>query len=68
MLVGGLQHHHRKPQLGAVLRHLINHSIALPCRASGGLNKGQLEWHHPNRCTLGKAAFSYCGPGIKSSR
>jgi hypothetical protein len=43
----------RDRTVGAVLRHLIDHHMALPCRVSGGLNRGQLEWRRPNRCTLG---------------
>ena len=37
----------RDRTVGAVLRHLVDHQIALPCRAWGGLNRGQLEWHRP---------------------
>ncbi len=38
--------------INGVLRYLVGQHIQLPCRAHCGLNKGQLEWHRPNRVTL----------------
>jgi DNA invertase Pin-like site-specific DNA recombinase len=35
-----------------VLRYLVDHGIRLPVRSRTGLNKGDLEWHRPNRMTL----------------
>ena len=36
-----------------VLRHLVEHDIRMPVRAHGGPGKGELEWHCPNRTSLG---------------
>ena len=38
--------------LNAVLRFLVEHDVRLPVRSRGGVNKGELEWHRPNRETL----------------
>jgi len=38
--------------INAVLRYLVRHEIDLPIRPHGGPNRGQLEWHRPNRQTL----------------
>ena len=38
--------------VGKVLRHLVEHDIRMPVRALGGLGKGELEWHCPNRASL----------------
>jgi DNA invertase Pin-like site-specific DNA recombinase len=35
-----------------VLRYLVDHDVRIPVRASSGVNKGELEWHRPNRVTL----------------
>jgi DNA invertase Pin-like site-specific DNA recombinase len=35
-----------------VLRYLVDHGIQLPVRAHSGANRGELEWHRPNRPTL----------------
>jgi hypothetical protein len=35
-----------------LLRHLVHHGIRLPIRPHYGPNRGQLEWHRPNRETL----------------
>jgi DNA invertase Pin-like site-specific DNA recombinase len=35
-----------------VLRYLVDHDIRIPVRAASGVNKGELEWHRPNRVTL----------------
>lgn len=38
--------------LNAVLRYLVEHAVQLPIRSRTGPNKGELEWHPPNRETL----------------
>lgn len=38
--------------LNAVLRFFVRSGVKLPVRAREGLNKGDLEWHRPNRMTL----------------
>lgn len=38
--------------VNGVLRHLVRHQIQLPCRVRAGANRGDLEWHAPNRATL----------------
>jgi DNA invertase Pin-like site-specific DNA recombinase len=38
--------------IGKVLRYLVEYDIRMPVRARGGLNKGELEWHRPNRPSL----------------
>jgi DNA invertase Pin-like site-specific DNA recombinase len=38
--------------LNAVLRYLVEHAVQVPVRSKSGLNKGELEWHRPNRETL----------------
>lgn len=60
----------RERTVGAVLRYLVDHNTLLPCRASGGLNKGQLEWHRPNRCTLGNILHNplYAGAYVYGRR
>ena len=60
----------RDRTVGAVLRHLVDHQIALPSRARGGLNRGQLEWHRPNRCTLGNILHNpiYAGAYVYGQR
>jgi DNA invertase Pin-like site-specific DNA recombinase len=35
-----------------VLRHLVKHGIRMPIRPHAGPDRGQLEWHRPNRVTL----------------
>ena len=35
-----------------VLRYLVDHDVRIPVRAVSGVNKGELEWHRPNRVTL----------------
>jgi hypothetical protein len=35
-----------------LLRYLVAHDIRLPIRPHRGVNRGQLEWHRPNRMTL----------------
>ena len=38
--------------LHGLLRYLVAHDIRLPIRPHSGVNRGQLEWHRPNRMTL----------------
>nr|WP_242038709.1 recombinase family protein [Chroococcidiopsis sp. [FACHB-1243]] len=38
--------------LNGVLRYLVRHDIQLGVRVRVGANKGDLEWHRPNRMTL----------------
>ena len=35
-----------------LLRYLVKHGIRMPIRPHAGPNRGQLEWHRPNRVTL----------------
>jgi DNA invertase Pin-like site-specific DNA recombinase len=35
-----------------VLHYLVEHGIRMPIRPHAGPNRGQLEWHRPNRVTL----------------
>lgn len=36
----------------AVLRYLVEHQIQIGIRVRTGINKGDLEWHRPNRVSL----------------
>jgi DNA invertase Pin-like site-specific DNA recombinase len=38
--------------LHGLLRYFVAHDIRLPIRPHRGANRGQLEWHRPNRMTL----------------
>jgi DNA invertase Pin-like site-specific DNA recombinase len=42
----------RQETLHGLLRHLVHHHIRIPVRVRSGPNRGQLEWHRPNRATL----------------
>lgn len=42
----------RKGTLNGVLQHLVAQDIRLPVRLAGGPQKGELQWHRPNRATL----------------
>jgi DNA invertase Pin-like site-specific DNA recombinase len=42
----------RQGSLHGLLRYLVHHRIRLPVRPHSGPNRGQLEWHRPNRETL----------------
>jgi len=42
----------REATLHSLLRYLVHHRIRIPVRARCGPNRGQLEWHRPNRATL----------------
>lgn len=42
----------RKRTINGVLTELVAQQIQMPCRAASGANKGELEWHRPNRMTL----------------
>lgn len=36
----------------AVMMYLVDNGIRVPVRCRSGINKGDLEWQRPNRCTL----------------
>lgn len=38
--------------LNAVLRFLVREGVKIPVRVSSGPEKGELQWHRPNRMTL----------------
>lgn len=42
----------RQGTLHGLLRYLVHHEIRLPVRPHSGPNRGDLEWHRPNRETL----------------
>jgi DNA invertase Pin-like site-specific DNA recombinase len=42
----------RQGSVQGLLRYLVEHGIRMPIRPLGGPNRGQLEWHRPNRPTL----------------
>jgi DNA invertase Pin-like site-specific DNA recombinase len=42
----------RQGSLHGLLRYLVQQGIRLPIRPHFGPNRGQLEWHRPNRVTL----------------
>ena len=42
----------RQGSVHGLLRYLVHHGIRLPVRPHCGPNRGQLEWHRPNRETL----------------
>ena len=42
----------RKWTINGVLTELVSQQIQMPCRVASGANKGELEWHRPNRVTL----------------
>jgi DNA invertase Pin-like site-specific DNA recombinase len=42
----------RQDTLHGLLRYLVHHKVQIPVRARYGPNRGQLEWHRPNRATL----------------
>src|SRR5262249_27930761 len=42
----------RHGSVHGLLRYLVQHGIRLPVRPHAGPNRGQLEWHRPNRETL----------------
>jgi DNA invertase Pin-like site-specific DNA recombinase len=42
----------RQGTLHGLLRYLVHHDIRLPVRPHFGPNRGNLEWHRPNRETL----------------
>jgi DNA invertase Pin-like site-specific DNA recombinase len=42
----------RHGTIHGVLSHLVDHGIRMPIRPHAGPNRGQLEWHRPNRVTL----------------
>jgi len=36
----------------AVMRYMVDNGIRVPVRCRSGINKGDLKWQRPNRCTL----------------
>ncbi len=42
----------RQGTVQGLLRYLVRRGIRLPVRPHGGPDRGQLEWHRPNRATL----------------
>jgi hypothetical protein len=42
----------RQDTLHGLLRYLVHHKVRIPVRAHTRANRGQLEWHRPNRATL----------------
>ena len=56
--------------INAVLKYLVNHKIKMPYRERGGLQKGELSWHRPNRTTLGNLLHNpiYAGAYVYGRR
>jgi DNA invertase Pin-like site-specific DNA recombinase len=42
----------RQGTVCGLLRYLVRHDIHIPVRPHGGPQRGQLQWHRPNRVTL----------------
>jgi DNA invertase Pin-like site-specific DNA recombinase len=42
----------RLGSINRVLHYLVEHGMRMPIRPHGGPNRGQLQWHRPNRVTL----------------
>lgn len=42
----------RQGSINGLLHYLVEHGIRMPIRPHCGPNRGQLEWHRPNRVTL----------------
>ena len=42
----------RQGTLNGLLHYLVRQGIRMPIRPHSGANRGQLEWHRPNRVTL----------------
>jgi DNA invertase Pin-like site-specific DNA recombinase len=42
----------RQGSVSGLLHYLVEHQIRMPIRPHHGPNRGQLEWHRPNRVTL----------------
>jgi DNA invertase Pin-like site-specific DNA recombinase len=42
----------RQGSINGLLHYLVEHGLRMPIRPHGGPNRGQLEWHRPNRVTL----------------
>lgn len=38
--------------INGVLKYLVHHQIELPCRAYTRQDRGELQWHEPNRATI----------------
>ena len=56
--------------INGVLRYLVDHGIRMPVRSQTGSNKGDLEWHRPNRMTLQNLLHSpaYAGAYVYGRR
>jgi DNA invertase Pin-like site-specific DNA recombinase len=56
--------------INAVLKYLVNNKIKMPYRERTGLQKGELTWHRPNRCTLGNLLHNpiYAGAYVYGRR
>jgi hypothetical protein len=56
--------------INGVLQHLVRHPIQLPCRVHAGANRGDLEWHAPNRATLSNLLHHpiYAGASVYGRR
>ena len=42
----------RRGSVNGLLKWLVRHDVKLPVRPHFGANRGELEWHRPNRVTL----------------
>jgi DNA invertase Pin-like site-specific DNA recombinase len=42
----------RQGTASGLLRYLVQHNIRIPVRPHAGAQRGQLQWHRPNRVTL----------------
>lgn len=42
----------RRGSVNGVLRWLVRHDVKVPIRPHFGVNRGEIEWHRPNRVTL----------------
>ncbi|HEV8177250.1 MAG TPA: recombinase family protein, partial [Gemmatimonadales bacterium] len=42
----------RQDTLHGLLRYLVHNKVQIPVRARDKINRGELEWHRPNRVTL----------------
>lgn len=56
--------------VNGVLRYLVDHELRLPVRSACGEDKGELEWHRPNRGTLSDILHhpSYAGAYVYGRR
>ena len=56
--------------VSGVLQYLARHHIELPCRVHRGNERGQLQWHAPNRVTLSNLLHNpiYAGADVYGRR